>query len=207
MGPERKAPENDRRPYWKNVCSRSFNGAGAKGSGKQINIFNIDSNFTSFNGAGAKGSGKPHETRRHNSKSQRLQWGRSERLRKTANNRNRPRKRGQRLQWGRSERLRKTPNDMASDAGGSEASMGPERKAPENSPYPSCGSHFKRMLQWGRSERLRKTSLGLQHQSSTCCFNGAGAKGSGKPRASTPRGRLPGASMGPERKAPENLYE
>ena len=64
---------------------------------------------TSFNGAGAKGSGKLRENSRSVSATTKLQWGRSERLRKTV---------------------------RASGVGQStiSASMGPERKAPENPP-------------------------------------------------------------------------
>ena len=38
-------------------------------------------------------------------------------------------------------------------------------------------------------------------------FNGAGAKGSGKRRFELPKGGRQRASMGPERKAPENCNE
>ena len=59
MGPERKAPENFIDSPDPLDRYTSFNGAGAKGSGKQITCAGILPNLRSFNGAGAKGSGKP----------------------------------------------------------------------------------------------------------------------------------------------------
>ncbi len=83
--------------------------------------------------------------------------------------------------------------------------MGPERKAPENfdasADWIGIGT-----LQWGRSERLRKTfSPSFCHWRHPRSFNGAGAKGSGKRIHSAWVDRPAEiASMGPERKAPEN---
>ncbi len=109
------------------------------------------------------------------------------------------------LQWGRSERLRKTPKDNphqrnrrgfnGAGAKGSGkrlvefdfdgracvASMGPERKAPENQDLFERSYERESWLQWGRSERLRKTTQRQRGQRVVWR-----------------------ASMGPERKAPEN---
>ena len=82
--------------------------------------------------------------------------------------------------------------------------MGPERKAPENKKN-GLYRNYNQKLQWGRSERLRKT---MEEQTGWKrpypSFNGAGAKGSGKLRRSPANFAAVAASMGPERKAPEN---
>ena len=61
------------------------------------------------------------------------------------------------------------------------ASMGPERKAPENQTVGGGLRHGETLLQWGRSGKLRKT-----------CGQRTGPL------------KVDRASMGPERKAPEN---
>ncbi len=59
------------------------------------------------------------------------------------------------------------------------ASMGPERKAPENT-FTYSMYYNRYVLQWGRSERLRKTRFDMEAFFQAYGFNGAGAKGSGK---------------------------
>ena len=158
-----------------------------------------------------------------------LQWGRSERLRKTRSGIFPLSLTGTMLQWGRSERLRKTTSPPSVKIGSASASMGPERKAPENSekaPYGKRGC----LLQWGRSERLRKTFTGspdtvantmlqwgrserlrktLQLTSIIRSLEKLQWGRSERLRKTPVIQRLsldrPEASMGPERKAPENF--
>ncbi len=206
MGPERKAPENTL-PM---VIGRSrlvgFNGAGAKGSGKprtKTTFKDVQKQASMGPERKAPENGKcqcplyeptrasmgPERKapengptrRQYGRKNRKLQWGRSERLRKTTSAGPWLAK-SKALQWGRSERLRKTRLEISFSPEPVSASMGPERKAPENISRP------------GRP-RLDKRR-----------FNGAGAKGSGKQRIHPVALEKYGyASMGPERKAPENI--
>ena len=133
------------------------------------------------------------------------------------------------LQWGRSGKLRKTKRHSSRRAGIPGASMGPERKAPENSPvlparqppracFNGAGaeSSGKRLCPFflfflascfngagaESSGKLVGSALDAAKRSG---FNGAGAESSGKLRDREIRGiRSRNASMGPERKAPEN---
>ncbi len=179
MGPERKAPENFDAGFSRRYRTERFNGAGAKGSGKQWFRRGGEYDRTCFNGAGAKGSGKLSIELGSMLLDALLQWGRSERLRKT---------------WPLRSPTSQPPGFNGAGAKGSgkrgkvhvgevkyfsfngagakgsgkrkrlaipylrsrRASMGPERKAPENGQV-IVRRIVEPKLQWGRSERLRKT--------------------------------------------------
>ncbi len=155
MGPERKAPENSSTPTQISSARRCFNGAGAKGSGK-LDVFK---EFTLRIGDASMGPERkaPENEGGPSGENQgtMLQWGRSERLRKTfflyfkrllhrCFNGAGAKGSGKHfllypyirittvLQWGRSERLRKTQEVAREKDRADRASMGPERKAPEN---------------------------------------------------------------------------
>ncbi len=227
MGPERKAPENTQGysgslPRYKLQWGRS-----ERLRKTENRIHELDEIEASMGPERKAPENAPKTFLKWATSS--LQWGRSERLRKTGHNLGEE-KPDAWLQWGRSERLRKTAFDLGVKFATSCASMGPERKAPENKMDDRWKSE-RNELQWGRSERLRKTSPECPRLPGPTRFNGAGAKGSGKPAAEkqaiclsaelqwgrserlrkTGREWLSGvlldlASMGPERKAPENTW-
>ena len=155
MGPERKAPENRQSSVFTNFFLKLQWGRSERLRKTGHKVHGREVFGARFNGAGAKGSGKLLKKLGLAEKDVMLQWGRSERLRKTAY----------------SIKLKRIV---------CQASMGPERKAPENSSFSRSGI------------------------SNTHRFNGAGAKGSGKRVYRRTRTVLENASMGPERKAPEN---
>ena len=131
-----------------------------------------------FNGAEAQSLGKSGGTPINSYTLEMLQWGRGAKPRKIAEQQF-VRLAGALLQWGRGAKPRKIPPRPLAISRRRSASMGPRRKASENST--ARGLYTKRStLQWGRGAKPRKIARAVASGSASPGFNGAEAQSLGK---------------------------